>query len=389
MTKKIVMNVMFEKRRVMMFLLVMCMLLVVYASVQTMLVSNEIATVDSMPDFVFNGTVYNSQDGSYPFVGYNDIGSFAEKAQEIAGDQADCYGVVYRSLYNYYDELTGVGFFGAVYGIPDECIRKIFSQYLSEGSLPETGKKEALVGYYFAQRFGISIGDTIPQAITLCAEWEEEDIDNYIVCGILDESISSYFNGSAVISRETYEGIYGEAGDNMVFGYYNSDENYDTIFLDICAEGKNYRVPEGKLNYKQKEYGKLKIIVNIGVVIFMSISLTTAIISYLMKGVTPKVGLLKAIGISSSYILKAFLSGITAVVAIAMLSGIVISNILIAEMNNYVSEFYKFEVHLYQFTLSSLLVGFCQSIFIILYVFIIIFIKSKMISPKIAMTKTI
>lgn len=389
MTKKIILNVLFEKKRIMVFFFIMCVFLITYTSIQTIFVSTDISSVNSMPDFVFSGTVYNSQDGSYPFIGYNDIGEFTARSSQIAGSDVDCYGIIYRSLYNYYDELTSIGFFGAVYGMSDECIDECISPFVVDGRLPEPGNKEAIVGYYFAKRFNITIGDTIPQAITLCKEWNDSDIDSYIICGVLDENISSYFNGSAIISRDTFEKANGAIADNMMFGYYNNSENYDSVFLNINAESQNYQVPEGKLNYKQKEYSRLKIVVNIVVVVFMSMALITVIVSYLMKGITPKIGLFKATGVSTGYLIRTFTLGIFSVFIFALTIGLGVSILVINLMNSYVSNFYKFEVHTYGFTSLALLLDILEFIFILLYVFIVTYTKCRTISPKIAMTRTI
>lgn len=389
MRSKIILNVLFEKKRIAFFFFVMCMFLIIYTSIQTMLVSADVGTSVSMPDFVFSGTVYNSQDGSYPFVGYNDIGDFTAYASQKAGQDAKCYGVVYRSLYNYYDQLTSIGFFGAVYGMTDECMEKFIAPYIEEGHLPGDGHKEAIVGYYFAKRYGLKIGDSIPQAITLSKEWDETDIDSYVVCGILDENISSYFNGSAVISRDTFEKARGVVEDNMMMGYYVNGENYDTIFLDINSEAKNYQVPEGKLNYKMKEYNRLLIGLSVAIIVIMSIVLITAVVSYLMKGITPKVGLLKATGVSTGYIIKTFLLGIFSVLVVAFGVSIGVSMFIINSMNSYVSEFYNFEVHTYRFSEISILLCLFEFTFILLYVFLVTYTRCRSISPKIAMARTV
>lgn len=389
MKKKLIMKVLFEKRKILVFFLLMCMFLIIYTSLQTVLLTSDRAAVASMPDFVFSGTVYQSEDGTYPFIGYNDIGGFADRAAEIAGDRADCYPVVYRSLYNYYDELTSIGFYGAVYGMSDKCIEQNIAGYLDQGALPADGKKEAVVGYYFAQRFHLALGDPIPQAITLSKEWTDDDLDQYVISGILKESISDYFNGSAIISRDTFEKLNGPVEDNMLMGYYRTGEDYDTVFLSMNAEGPDYQVPEGKLNYKQKEFSQTKLLLNIAIVVLMSVFLLTAIVSYLMKGITPKVGLIKAIGVSTSYIISTFLSGILAVFVAALGGAVTLSYVIMYLMNNYVSKFYQFEVHSYRLTGMALLLDLFEFIFILVYVFLVTYMKCKMISPKEAMAKTI
>ena len=388
---KLILNVLFEKKKILVLFFIVSMVLIAYASIQTILSGMEKDNVASTPDFVFNGTIYNSEDGSYPFKWYNDIGDFGDEADKISGADADCYKVVYRSLYNFYDEISSVGFYGAVYGVPNACITEHIEPYIEEGGLPESGKKEAVIGYYFAKRFDIGIGDTIPQAITLSETWNDDDIDNYTVSGILAENITEYFNGSVIISREDFEAENGKAKDNMILGYYKNAVNYKDIFLSLNSNDTrmSYNVPEGKLNYTQKEYSNKKLAINLGSVMIISAALLTALLSYLMKGITPKIGLLKAIGISSKKIISTFLIGIFSIFAVSAGVGLGISAMLSYSLNRYVSNFYQFQVHSYQFSKMVLIVDLILFAFIVIYVYAITFFKCKMISPRIAMTKTV
>lgn len=389
MKKKLIFRVLFEKKKVLVMVFIMCTFLITYTSVQTVLTTYSTDTIQTSPDFVFHGTVYQSEDGSYPFIGYNDTGIFREKAQEIAGNAAECYGVIYRSLYNYYDQLTNIGFFGALYGLPDDCMEKQIAPLVSQGRLPERNQKEAVVGYYFAQHFGIAIGDSVPQAITLSKTWSEADIDSYTVCGILTENVTDYFNGSALISRESFENMNGVQEENMLLGYLNNKDGYENMYLEMNNISKNYNVPEGKLHSKQKEYSNTGVILNVALIVFMSVVMLTAVISYLMKGITPKVGLMKATGISSSYIIRTFLTGILCVFLSAFVFGLLFSSMLLEIANNYIKSFFEFTVHRYQLSKTAIILDVFEGLFIVVYAFMVIYIKCKRITPKEAMNRTI
>lgn len=389
MFKKIVLNIYFEKKRIIVLFLLVCSFLIFYTTMQTAFMSSSSYGIESTPDFIFTGTVYNSEDGTYPFIYYNDIAGMLEASNDIVGDEANCYGIVCRSLYNYYDDLTSVGFSGYVYGMPNELLNNYIYKFIEKGNLPNKGKKEAIIGYYFSKRFNINIGDKIPQAITLSKKWTSSDIDNYTVVGILNENVSSYFNGSVLISRETFSNLYDHNEDNMIMGYFNKNDNYCETFVKLNNISSNYRSPEGTLNYKQKELSSLKIKINIGVILLMSITLIFSVASYLMKGITPKIGLLKATGMSTSYIIKTFILGISIIIVLSTIIGIILSNIVLHIMNTYVSNFYGFTVHLYSFNFLSFILIFSELLFIISFIFIVLIIKCKAISPKIAMMKTI
>lgn len=387
MLKKIVFKVLFERKRIIVAFTLICCLLVIYISLQTIFETENITSLNTMPDFVFTGTYYNSEDGTYPFKAYNGIGSFAEKAKETLGNNGDCYGIVCRSLYNYYDELTSVGFSGYIYGCPDEYIKYRFSNLVTEGSLPVSGKKEAIVGYYFAQRFGLSIGDPIPQTITLNETWSDSDNNQYTISGILGEGMCSYFNGSVIISKDTFEAVVGVNEDNLIFGYFINGENSDKIFLKLNNISADYRSPEGTLHYNQKNFQIKKIWVNVVMYLMISTLIIFISTSYLMKGLTPKIGLLKAIGLSNKYIYKAFLGGVAFFVIISTAMGFIFSFLITRVLNSYVSNFYGFEVHMYNFSLTVYILVAAETLLMFFVIFLFLFINSKKISPKIAMMK--
>lgn len=115
----------------------------------------------------------------------------------------------------------------------------------------------------------------------------------------------------------------------------------------------------------------------------------TAVISYLMKGITPKVGLMKATGISSSYIIRTFLTGILCVFLSAFVFGLLFSSMLLEIANNYIKSFFEFTVHRYQLSKTAIILDVFEGLFIVVYAFMVIYIKCKRITPKEAMNRTI
>lgn len=388
---KLLFRVLFEKKRIIVAYVMVCMILVVYVSLQTMFESKSISSLSTTPDFVFTGTVYNSEDGSYPFRAYNGIGEFESAAKDIVGERGKCFGVVCRSLYNYYDELTSVGFSGYVYGLPNEYMEELFSNALIDGTLPKPDSKEGVVGYYFAQRFELGVGDLIPQAITLGTEWEESDINSYTISGVLDEGVSSYFNGSVMISREEFERNNHVVEDNMLLGSYNKTNEGEAVnssFVELNAISSQFRSPEGRLNYNQKHYQFSGTLLHIAVYIVISTLILFLLMTYIIKGMTPKIGLLKAIGMSDAKIYKTFLGGMTLITVGAVSLGILVSLGVSAIMNSYVCDFYGFTVNEYSFNSIVYVIIAAETLIMLLSVFAFLFICCRRISPKIAMTKS-
>lgn len=83
--------------------------------------------------------------------------------------------------------------------------------------------------------------------------------------GILNENVSGYFNGSTIISRDTWNSYAEGADDNMILGYYDGDiddSRSEDIFLQINRIAKDYRSPEGIMNYLSKGFAQRKILIS-------------------------------------------------------------------------------------------------------------------------------
>lgn len=385
MSIKLLLHVFFEKRKTMIAFISLCTVLTIYVVLQTVFVNQNMSKQVTLPDFVFTGSVYNSSDGSYPYQAYNSIQDL-DTAIHSKVSEADCFGIVCRSLFNYYDDKTGIGFSGYVYGVPDNYFKNYLSKYLKEGSLPLNGKKQAVVGYYFAQKFHLSIGSQIPQEITLNEHSSEADNNQYTVSGILNENVSSYFEGSAIISKNTFEENNEKSiKDNMVMGYFTTNKLINNKIKDINNVSKKYNIPEGNIYYTQKSGSIKQIYLNIGMYLVISLFLLFLMISYLLKGLTKKIGLLKAIGISTNYIIKVFIGGLFVLQVISSAIGLMLSTVVINILNRYASNFFEFKTQIYRISGNVFLFVACEVIIMIVSTFLFIYYKCTSISPKIAM----
>lgn len=380
-------SIFFEKKKnIFLFLLVfaiMSALLVILTSV----ISSDLMKQKSLPDFIFTGTVYQTEDGSYPFTNYNPITGFREYIQDTFPDSVKGYGVICRSIYNYYDETTAVGFSGRVYGMPDEMLKEQIESYLVEGRLPEKGKKEAVVGYYYSKWYEVSIGDPILSTVTLNEHWTEEDKNAYTVVGILDESICNTFIGSILVSRDTFEELEGHNEDNMILGYFteNDKETNDAAFLQMNRVAQNFRSPEGTMLSNQKEYNTKSVKYKLVAFAVVGIILMYLIVSYFLKGTTTKIGLLKALGLSNKRIYTIFLNGYLVLLALSILLGYGGGVLAITKMNHYINDFYGFDAHTYQIESISYLLLLGEMFVFGLSIFLHTYIKTMLVQPKKAM----
>lgn len=381
---KIASKIIFDKKRFVIAFALVCVILTTLMAFQSMSLRRNISKSKSLPDFVFFGTVFQSQDGSYPFKAFNETNQLATEIQKELGDRGEVHRVVCRSLYNYYDERSNIGFSGYVYGLPEQYMEETFQHSLITGRLPEKGKKEAAVGVYFANRFHLEVGDPIPQSITLNATWDESDIDAYVVSGIIGEDINDMFIGSAIISLETFEEYNGKSEENALFGmFHQEDEELNlSMFIEFNQMAGNNQVPEGKLLYVKNNFETSKTIffgVLVGVICLI---ILTILVSLLAKGLSLKIGLMKAIGISESNIIRLFLRTMFLITIGAALLGGLLTCLISKGINAYVTDFYSFPASVFSMNTSTLLSIAVTALVVFLLVGISITVNAKKISPR-------
>lgn len=384
---RISMKILFQNKKIIVAAILICIILQSFVAFQMMLISRKLTKLKTIPDFLFNGCIYSSQDGSYPFRAFYGTNQLVDKIeQSLKTDKGNVYRVVCRSLYNYYDEKTNIGFSGYVYGLPDAYIEQVFSDKIVMGRLPEKSKKEAVVGLYFANRFKLEIGDKIPQAITLHESWEDTDIDAYTISGILDDSISDLFVGSAIISLDTFENLNTKVQENMLFGDFKDVERDEALdlFLGFNEFAQDTQVPEGKFFLNQNRFELIKILTTCVFVIFAITVVLIVLVSYLVKGLSQKIGLMKAIGISEFKVLLMIMKIMTVLLVISTIISLGVVYLISLGINHYISGFYEFDVNVFSINIQTV-VGVVSTAFVMmLFMYFSVSRSSRRIPPSLA-----
>lgn len=106
-----------------------------------------------------------------------------------------------------------------------------------------------------------------------------------------------------------------------------------------------------------------------------------------MKGLTKKIGILKAIGISDIYITKTFIGGMSLIIFISVAVGLLLAYFISNTVNNYVSNFYGFRIEEYMLNSAVYIVVGLQTVLFLSVSYLLIFLKGMKISPKDAMLK--
>lgn len=379
MYKKIFINVLFEKKKFLIMFMLIFSFLLFFIGVQTMVQFSETNKV-AIPNLEVLGKL--DDDGLLRFKGYNDMDGVTAKLKELCGDEAKVYEVTSRNLLVMNNLFNKVSY--QVYGVNNAFFKEQLEEHLKEGKLPEAGKKEAVLGSLAAKRYDVKVGDKINAPITLNKKSLKTDYMQYTVSGILADN-EEYFWGNVFISKEEFEKNNEKSPENKILIYYTSKNSEKKVFNAYDQIKNQFSVGSTVSNNKEKNEAANSIIWNLVVILGVSLIIMLLLLSYLMKGITKKLGLLKALGLSDKYIVKNFVGGlfISSLISLASAFGgmVLIKNYL----NKNMSEFLGYTVEHYLINSYSVLSVFFLWGVLLFIVFLIIKMKSWRISPRSAM----
>ncbi len=387
MYKRLFINVFFEKKKVLLFFFVILMVVFTYVGVKVVLVDNSLSKVAS-PDIVVYGALDNNIMG---FKYYNPIGGMSDEFKSTdEKDELKVYGMVSRNIQYVQDVQTLREINYTICGVEETFLENEIKKHVKNGRLPKDGEKEAIIGGSAARFYDVAIGDKLNIPVTLVEDFSGEDILQYTVVGILDDRVD-YFTGTTFISKETFETI-NNAGipENMMMVYFKGllgQAEYQSIIEKLNDISPKYQMGGMNTNYYIKYNAMRNSIIDIIVFLVSGVFIIFLLVLYLMKGITKKVGLLKALGLLDKYMLKAFAGGLGIVICISMLISFALIIFINMYLNHSVSQFLGYSVTPYSVGryvyLLILLVA------VIMFVSIISIIRhiSLRISPRDAMLK--
>ncbi|HEY9059124.1 MAG TPA: FtsX-like permease family protein [Pseudobacteroides sp.] len=388
MFRKIFINVLFENKKILIAFSSILVILFVYIGVQVMFATSQLTQL-AMPDIEITGKL--DSDGLLRYKLYNDQSGLSSKLKELYNKDYNIYPVVSRNILSNQSTTMSFKVNYWIYGVENNFFDDQLKGYIKDGRMPKPGEKETLIGNYAAHYYKVKVGDKIKIPVTLKKDYEKSDISTYTVSGILDDNID-YFKGAIFISRDTYESINSnKTVENLVLIYSKKSidsKEYEKIYNSFIGLKADYNIGQINANFYQKDTSKRNVIINIIFVLFMSVIIVFLLLSYLMKGITKKIGLLKALGISDSYIIKTFLGGLSVTVVFATLLSIISGYIVKTYINKKISEFLEFSVSYYSINKYVILFTLAMSLLMFIVIFVIIKLKSSRISPRDAMLKS-
>ncbi|MBM7613948.1 FtsX-like permease family protein [Alkaliphilus hydrothermalis] len=386
MFQKVFINIFFEKRRTLVAFMSIIIILLMYIGVQTVFYIKESNNLN-VPDVTMSGR--GDEDGEIRFKLYKEVLGLSKELDELLEEKSTVYSITARNILTVdgIQEVEKINYW--IYGVSDSFFEQELKDSLKEGALPQKGMKEIIIGSYTARKYNAKVGELIDLPITLKEQVNQNDLSQYKVVGILNDNIS-YFRGALFISKETFKKHnpdWAEA-ENMVFAYFNNSSNevYEEM-LDNNPLISKYNIGSISNNYIQKQNSMTNILINALMTFGISCIILFLLISYIMKGISKKIGLLKALGISDKYINKVFIGGMGLFMLLSLLTSLAGVFAINKYLNYSFSKFLGYKVVFYIFNMN--VVGVLSGVVLLLFIitFFTTRLTSSRISPRDAMLK--
>lgn len=349
---KLFVSILFSKKSILVLYIMVIIFLLTFLNFRLIDSYNTMQQAD-MPDIVVKGKM--DADGELKYKYYNDISDLADQLKSKLNGDIKIYSIVARSMMTERDPLTNNFIEYTIYGVSNEYLQNVLNKNIQNGSALENGGQQLLMGSYAKNYYDLKIGDKVNQPITLKKDWLQEDIGLYQLSGELSNQMS-YFKGGIFLSREDFEEKYGKLNDNMIFIYVNDKNKYNEA-LDLLQNIKMNDDSIGtiNMNYYEKHSIIKNTILNCVSIGILSIIIILLLVSYLMKGSSKKIGILKALGMPNKILVSVFNGGMMIVLFLSMFLAFFTTEVLAMIYNSYLSNFYGFRVKEFTFNFYCIL----------------------------------
>lgn len=381
MNKKIFINIFFEKRNILFLYLSILTLFTMFLGIQIIFLGKQLET-STYPAMSLHGAL--DEDGIFRYKLFNDIGDIPEILKKEIVSGVKFQAGVQRNLLTMNDNFNQIQY--RIWGMTEDDIISL-GKNLKSGRIPTSGEKELLIGSYAARYFGIDIGDKFNIKVSLYSDNAHENEGEYIVSGIMSDNLE-FFKGSVILSKETWELENEKVKDNVLFLYIDNDAAYKhTMDVINGLDDAVSRLISISDNYSGTSSMRKSIINSIIVICVISLIIIILLFFFLMKGMTKKIGLLKALGLPEKNITQIFCGGLMIITLIAVTISLASAYALVFYMNAQASEFYGFAVEEYNVSYYVLIAIFTLNIVNMLAAAITVTWFGKKISPRDAMLK--
>ena len=377
---KVFTNIIFEKKKYLILYIELVLCFVAYICIQSILLEHQYEE-SIHPDVELSGDLHTP--GVFDYTMYCPLGQLTDQVKDSLGSDIKVQGVVIRNL------LTiGRGIYNAEYRVwgMNDCDIDGLKGYVRDGRLPQK-ENEVLLGSYAARYYHLKIGDTVPFSLSLDENDTENGGKNYVVVGILRDNLK-YFKGSFIVSKESFAKTHQCPEDNFIMIYVKNDAQYKKVESALSdIETKSNVSFNTSVSYTYKGSSNNMFSTNKFTLIAISIIVMILMSVYVLRGITKKIGLLKALGLSDAYLLKTFGTGLGCITVGSVIVSCILGKLFSCYLNCRASSFYGFKVEEYHLTTNTLLFLIVFNLINMFVSLITVAIIEKKVSPQAAMLK--
>ena len=264
------------------------------------------------------------------------------------------------------------------------------SDSLATGSIPQKGKKEAVLGPNLAKELNLKVGDVIsnrPQKIgTTDAAFVPLDFgrpdvtEEYKVSGILNPT-SDIFDFSVLVDSSTV----ANTDANQIWIYLPNSKS-KKVYENLSISPLHYGVSQIEDIYIANHKTFRKRAFNTAYILILISLMDFFLISYVFKGVGRKLGVLKAIGISEKYIIQSYYFGLVIFNLCGTVLGALFMHTCTAVLNKMKASLYEIEYSAYKVDTNMYILLALSFVVSVTVTYMGLYYRLYKISPKVAMT---
>lgn len=301
--------------------LVLLYFLLLFASIYLILVQMD--TYQKMPDTIeipdieIIGNTWKNEE--FPYEEYEGINDALRQLKVINNENIITYTMRAQNIFTFSSPFYHVSY--CLYGVEDKFFELLYAN-VTGGRTPSEEEREVLIGSNAAVHYNLKTGDLIDFALLEQTEGFQGS-GKYIVSGILSGEDTYYSNGFYVMEKTLQ---YSQAGaeNNMAYLYVSDKRAYKELKEHIMDMKSENVIGDYHDNYKRKGNERRKAFRNIVLTAFISFLVLVSLLLYIIKGMTQRAGILKALGIPDWYVIGIFGTGFG-----MFISGVCLFNIIL------------------------------------------------------------
>ncbi len=360
------MNLFFPKKKVLIGFFISLLFFLVLIGTRIVKIEQQYISILSSPNYVLTST---SSEGFMPSSPYKNNNALSAELQNFFGVKVGIYEAsIFLSKSPYQKDLSF-----QMFAVDESFFSNQMSKFLT-GSIPDVQKMEAVIGKGLSEKLNLGISDKLEVLDP------RGEITQLIISGILKKG-TDFFQDVVLITNDTNIDAHIPNVIWLYFGDTQLDESNNQGFYEIVGKYKVGR--QDSIDIRKS--GKINLLIEITALLLLGAVGALLLVANLTKGSAKKIGLLKAQGVSDTYINKLSLSGLALFVFGAVFIAIVCLPFINHLYNSGISRALSFRVKHFSISLTISFALYSYSFLLLVIMYLFVWVNTTKISPRQAM----